>query len=152
MIERQKIEPVGTRVVHLIFGVVVFIAEGARPLSEIHRETSAHRQHIRSIRLEDVAVNLRPRLVGRIPLQSLGSLPELQVEPHPETLAGGHIGRMLENDAGLVQAEHVAQYVVSPQQIHAPIGMIKVVGVVSIEGEVERVSLEKVERAPIRVC
>ncbi len=68
MIKRQEIEKIRPRVVHLVFGVVVFDAERAGPFAEIDRQAAAHRQNVRSVRLEHGPVNLRPRFIHRAAL------------------------------------------------------------------------------------
>src|SRR5208337_58096 len=104
VVERQEVEPVGARIIDLELGVVAFDAERAGPFSEVDRETAAQRNHIRSIGLEDIAIDSRTRLVHRIALQRGRGLSELQIEPGSVAASRIHIGCSLEDYGRLIQA------------------------------------------------
>jgi hypothetical protein len=96
-----------------------------------------------AVGLENVAINLGPGFVGGISLQGVSGLTELQIEaPAPPAACGG-IGRMVNCDTGLIEAEFVAEDIVGAQQIYAAEGTIEVVGVVAMQRDVDGGVTEK---------
>src|SRR5262249_52240078 len=133
VIERQKIEPVRTRVVDLVLRVISLDSERTPPLSKVHVDSFADGENIRAVGLEYVAIDLRPRLVRRIPLQGVGGLPELKIEARSPTPTSANVRRMLKDHVRLVQAELITEHVISPQQVHSPHRIVEVVSVVCVE-------------------
>ena len=58
MIEGQEVELVRPRVIHLVLRVISFHAERACPLAEINIEAAAEGDNVRSVRLEDVLIDV----------------------------------------------------------------------------------------------
>jgi len=52
---------------------------------------------------------------------------------------------MLENDARLIEAKIVAQHIVGAQQIHAAYGSIKIVGIISVETDIDSGVVQKIQ-------
>src|SRR5262249_7336292 len=63
VIKGEKVEPIRTRIVHLIFGVVALDPEGTGPLSEVHFQALSHRDYVRAISLKKLPVYCGARLV-----------------------------------------------------------------------------------------
>src|SRR5450631_3782177 len=108
VVEGEEVKPVGSGVVDLVFGVVSFDTQRAAPLAEIDVDTFPDGNDVGAVGLENIAINLRPRLVGGISLQSVGRLPKLQIQARAPSAAGGRIGRAFKHDAGLTQTDLVA--------------------------------------------
>jgi hypothetical protein len=92
-----------------------------------------------------VAVNLRAQLVDRAALHGLGRLAELQVEARPESAPRIDVRRLLEDDGRLIQTEAVAQHVIGAQQVDAAERAVEVVGVITVDGQVDRRVAPEVE-------
>src|ERR1700693_5740993 len=137
MVERQKIKPERPRVVDLIFCVITFDPNRARPLSEIHVQTTTYGNNIRSVSLKNISIDIGPWFVKRISLQRIRRLPKLQIKTAAQTPPIRCIRRMIEYHTGLIQAEAVTQNVVSAQQINSSDGRVEVVLVISIQPNVD---------------
>ena len=87
VIEGQKVKPIRAGVIHLIFGIVALQAQGTGPFSKVHGESRANRHDVRAISLEDRAIDIRPRLIGSVPLERGGRLSILQVEAEAKPFA-----------------------------------------------------------------
>src|SRR3989442_14267757 len=144
MVEGQEIVRVRPRVVHLVFGVIVLKPECARPFAEVHGQAAADGNYVGAIRLKDRAIGLGARFVCPAALQGLRRLAILQVQARAEAAACRWVGRALDNQPSLVQAEAVAGHVVGAQQVDAPGGAVEVVTVVAVEGKAERRLAEEV--------
>src|SRR6202051_1785642 len=119
VVERQKVEPVCAGIIYLVFGVVAFDSERTSPFTEIDVYAFTDWNYVCAVDLENVAINLGPGFVRGISLQGVGGLPELQIEAPAPPMARGGIGRMVNDDTGLVEAEFVAEDIVGVQEIYA---------------------------------
>ena len=151
VIEGQVVKVEGPRIVHLVLGVVAFRAERARPLADVHIQAAAQRDHVGAVSLEDVAVDLRARLVGGIALQGLRGLAELQVKTNAISSFRGHIRIEGKDDIGLVNAEGVAEHVISAKIVNPSGRPVEVVFIIAIEHIVDRGSAGKGRRKDRRL-
>src|SRR5260370_11036474 len=88
MVKRQKVEPIGPRIVELVFAVVILEAQGTGEFAHIERQALAGGKHISSINLEQGAIHLRPRLAGSASLKPFRFLAQMQI-PAPALTATG---------------------------------------------------------------
>ena len=137
MIEGQEIEPIGTGVIHLIFGVISFDAKRACKLAEVDGQPATEWDYIRPICLEDVTINVRPWFVGRVPLKSLSSLPILKVEAETESFAVRRIGCVFDHQISLIQAEGITRDIIGAEKIDAPGRVVEIIAIISIEQKVD---------------
>ena len=133
MVEGQKVKPVRTGIVHLIFGVVSLDSQRAGPLSKIQRDSFTGWKDIRPVRLKDVAIDFRAGFVRGISLERVRGLSKLQIEAASPPAAGVDIGCVLENQRGLIEAELVAQHVIGAKQVHTPNRLVEIVFIVRIQ-------------------
>ena len=133
VVKRQKVEPVRAGIIYLVFGVVAFDAERTSPFAKIDGYAFTDGNYVCAVGLENVAINLGPRFVRGVSLQCVGGLAELQIEAPTPAAAGCGIGRMFNDDTGLVEAEFIAEHVVGAQQIYSTDGIVEIVGVVAIQ-------------------
>ncbi len=143
MVVGQEIEEIGAGVVELVLGVVVFRAEGAGEFAEVEGEAFTDGRDVGAVGLEDVAVDIGAELVLRAALEGFGGLAELEVSADAEALAGGDVGRVLDDERELVDAEAVTGAVISAEEIDAADGVVEVVGVVAVEATLMVVPLRK---------
>src|SRR5215831_996069 len=108
MIERQEIEPERPRIVDLILGIVSLDPQRTAPLSKINGDPLTYRDDIRTVSLEDVAIDLGSRFIRGVSLQRIGGLAELQIEASTPLATRVRIGCVLQDYAGLVDTELVA--------------------------------------------
>src|SRR5262249_29532817 len=130
---------------HLVFRVIALDAQRACPLTYVHGQTIADGKNVRPICLKNVAIDVWPGFVAWVSLQRRSGLAELQVETGPKATVCRNVGTVLEDQAGLVQAEGVAADIVCAKQVHPPNRVIKVVPIVRINAEVDRSGLEEVQ-------
>src|SRR6202030_2556771 len=95
VVERQKIEPVGARIIYLVFGVVALDSKRTSPFSEIDSYDFTDGNYVCAVSLKNVAIDLRPRFVRGVSLQCVGGLAELQVQAPTPPPAGHRISRAL---------------------------------------------------------
>src|SRR4029077_3988744 len=112
VVEGQKIEPVGAGIIYLVFGVVAFDSERTSPFAKIDSYSFTGGNYVCAVGLKNVAINLGPGFVGGVSLQCVGGLAELQVQTPAPAAAGCGIGRMFNDDTGLVETEFIAEHVV----------------------------------------
>src|ERR1700722_277468 len=146
MIEGQIIKVERPRVVHLVFRVVNLNPQRASPFSKVHSKSLPYRNYVSPIKLEDIPVDVWPRLIRRITLQRRGSLPELQVQPHPVPPSRRYIRIQRKHHISLVDAEGIAQHVVGPQILHPADRVIEVILVVAVKRIVQRSSSRQLRR------
>src|ERR1700693_2136851 len=149
VVKRQKVEPVGAGIIYLVFGVVAFDSERTSPFAKIDGYAFTGGNYICAVGLENVAINLGPGFVRGVSLQSVGGLTELQIEAPAPAAAGRGIGWMLNDDAGLVKAEFIAEDIVGAQQIYSTDRVVEVVGVVAVERHVDGGVTEKTEHLAV---
>src|SRR5262249_14572674 len=119
------------------------------PFSKIDRYTLPQRNDVRSVSLEDIAVDLRSGLVRRVPLQRVCSLTKLQIEtcaPPPSSI---EIGCMFENHAGLVQTELIAEDVVGTKEVHTANWVVEVVGIICVDPQIDGRVPQEIQRLPV---
>src|SRR6185437_2849727 len=138
VIEGQIIEEERPSIVQLVLRIVRFISERTRPFAEVNRQSLANRRNIATVCLEDISIDLRTVLVGRIALQSSCCLTKLKIEASTESAAIRGICGKLEDDSSLVQAEAVAQHIICVQRIDTAYGMIEVIFVIAIHDSIQR--------------
>src|ERR1039458_8002180 len=124
--------------------VVAFACQGAGPLPEIDRDTRAKRNNIGAVRLENSPIDFRPQLVRGIRLQGLCGLSPLEIQPCAERLAILGIGRTLDHQVCLIQAEGGAEHIVSTQEVGPSNGSVEVVAVVSIDLKIDGCAAQKI--------
>ena len=117
VVERQEVEEVGAREVVVVLGVVGLVAEVRGELAEVGLQAAADREDVAAVGLPDVAVDVGARLVGGAALHRLGGLAELEVDAGAEAAAGGDVGRAVDDDRRLLDAEDVGAGVVGAQQV-----------------------------------
>src|SRR5260370_6226775 len=127
MVKRQKVEPIGPRIVELVFAVVILEAQGTGEFAHIERQALAGGKHIGSLKLEHGTIHLRPRLVGSASLKRFRCLAQFEIQAPAETATGSGIGILLEDQACLIQTEGVAADVVGAQEINAADAIVEVV-------------------------
>ena len=137
VIKRKKVEPKGTRVVHLVLRIVSFDAQRTGPLAEIDGQSTSHGSHVCPIGLEDVAPDVRPQFISGIALQCFGCLPKLQVEAETETLTVRRIGSILKHNVRLIQAERITAHIIGTKKVYASDRIVKVVAVVTIQHKID---------------
>src|SRR5208337_2648789 len=132
-VKGQIVEVERPRVIHLVFGVVSFGPKRTGPFSKVHIESSTHRYNICTVSLEDISIDIRTRLVDGVALQGLGRLTKLQVESNAISSFGCDVGIEGENEIGLIDAEDIAEDVVSANIIGATWWSVEVVFIIAIE-------------------
>src|ERR1700721_2574767 len=65
------------RVIDLVFRIVTLNTQRTGPLSKVQSKSLTHGNNISPISLKDISIDVRPRLIRRIPLQRRSRLPEL---------------------------------------------------------------------------
>src|ERR1700751_557535 len=98
----------------------------------------ANRHDVRSVSLEDIAVDIRTRLVYGIALQGFRRLAVLQIEAESVATVGRDVGIEVEDEIGLIDAERIAEDIVGAQIVNAAGGLIEVEFVVAVKCVVER--------------
>src|SRR5574339_902720 len=84
-----------------------------------------------------MAVDIWTRFVGSAPLHRLCRLAELQINTGTEAASRGDVCCTLDDDGGLLDAEHIGARVVSPQEVHAVVRAVPVVLVIPLERHAE---------------
>src|ERR1700677_1612917 len=145
VVKGQEVEPERSRIIHLVFGVIPFHSNRTGELPKIDIYATAYGNNIGTVSLKNVAVNIRPRLVGRITLQRICRLAKLQVETATEAAPVGNVGKALKYHIRLIQAKTVAENVIGSEQIDSTDRSVEVVFVISIERNVDGSVAQKVE-------
>ena len=92
-----------------------------------------HRNYICTVSLENISIDIRTRLVDGVALQGLRRLTKLQVESNAISSFGCDVGIEGENEIGLIDAEDIAEDVVSANIIGATWWSVEVVFIIAIE-------------------
>ena len=70
-------------------------------------------------------------------MQCVRGLPELQIQASAKSASRTNIRSVFKNDAGLVQADVVAQDIVRAQQVHASDMLIEIERIVAVDTKID---------------
>src|SRR6478672_1888440 len=150
VIEGQKVEPECAGIADLIFGVVPLDSKRTSPLAKVNAQSSTNRGDVAAVCLKYIPIDLWSRFVGRIPLERLRRLTELQVQTSSPSMPRGDVWRVFRNDGRLIQTELVTRHVVCPQQIDSTDGIVEVVSVIRVQSQVDGRVAQEIEVLAIR--
>src|SRR5438045_4771975 len=102
MVERQIVEVKSSRVIDFVVGVIILKAKRAVELAEVDGEATPQRKDIRSVRLEEIAVDLGSRLVLRPTLQCLRILTEHKIHAASIPSARGNVRSPFQDEPQLI--------------------------------------------------
>ncbi len=134
VVERQEVEQVRARERLIVLRVVRLVPEHRRELAEVDLEAvGANRKEVSPVDLPHVAVDVGPGLVRGTALNGVRRLPELQVDAETVASPGLDVGRRVDHQRRLLDAESIAAGVVRTQHQHAVRRRVPVALIVTLE-------------------